>query len=143
MPSDGEAELVQGNPDEIMLEEDDEDVGFADTVQKKAANVNPEEIGIEDDFDDPASAPIPTTNGQSQASETEQATQIDESADLVEAARKTEGMSTAQGVLGVSTKLAPPTADIGKDKSGQVTKFLALDKCGRGKDFIQVISTLN
>ena len=76
-----------------------------------------------------------------------EALEYDESADLVEAARKEKGQAAAQGIIGLpplppSTTLPlppKPITDLGQSSSSSgKTKFLALDKCGPGKDFIQV-----
>ncbi len=140
---DDEEEPTEGNPDEILIEDDD-DVTSSHT---NGARGNPEEISIDDDyFDDPpiASLPADTVNDPSvSASEANQALKLDESADFVEAVRKEDGPDAAQGVLGgpkpASSNLGPSLSANG---SGRITKFLALDKCGPGKDFIQVNSIL-
>ena len=129
------------NPDEIIIE-DDSDNEVAQTI---GASCNPEEIIIDDDdMEWPSKQTPPVSHiGDPSAtgSEARQSLSMDESADLVEAVRSVDGLTAAQGVLGVpkaaSLTMTSPQFAGG---SGRVTKFLALDKCGPGKDFIQVHS---
>lgn len=144
------AEIVNGesvetaNPDEIMIDDDEEEE--AEPV------ANPDEINIDDDEDVDEE---PILNPQNQADlvippeEAEAALEVDESADIVESARQVDP-AAAQGVIGTTTPNISET--VSKPRSTQEaeggpsqarrTKFLALDKCGPGKDFIQV-SLLN
>ena len=131
--------LGAANPDEIVIEDDRND----EVIQEIEALCNPEEITIEDDdFELELKQPLSAAhkNGSSAAgSEARQALSMDESADPVEAVRSVDGPTAAQGVLGVpkaaTLSTLPPQLN---DPSDRVTRFLALDKCGPGKDFIQV-----
>lgn len=132
---------------------------------------NPDEIDIDDDeFDDP---PISASNPSQPANEEEIVIdmedvspedakldlKVDESVDLVEAARKGSDPSAAENVIGVPestvSSLAPVSAESitsngvssiaglaenggGVEENSRVTKFLALDKPGGSREFIQV-----
>lgn len=148
------------NPDEIDID-DDED--FADATKLIGATElepsgpveNPDEIAIddedEDDLDAPPSNAAPNDLSRIPAEDARDALAIDESADLVEAARKGDS-AAAQGVIGSANVEAngrvlnnesaqhyQSSSEAGPSRpSGRITKFLALDKCGANKDFIQV-----
>lgn len=133
------------NPEEIIIS--DQEFDAPTTVSQplqpfppaKTNASNPEEIAISDDeFDDPA--PL-----------AQSLTTIDESTDLIAQSRSNPSHPPVAGTI------APPTSDSiasrvmqearqeqqkwelhgGKGMEG-VTKFLALDKCGPGKDHMQV-----
>ena len=135
-----------GNPDEILLDEDGTFEGNPDElvgdVHPEAQHGNPEEIAIdENDFDDPMETSVPTrfpNEPSKPAEEPRAALSIDESADFVEMVRGTEDLDAAQGTLGPEIAAAPPSMPPPVNGFGRVTKFLALDKCGPGKDYIQV-----
>ncbi|WVQ78964.1 hypothetical protein IAT38_001056 [Cryptococcus sp. DSM 104549] len=119
--------------------------------------VNPEEIAISDDeFDDPA-APVPAPAPATAADDND----IDESVDLVEQARRSGGHAAGeiaapeedvkQAMETVhaeeeerrrAQEMARATAEFvvagGLGEPG-MTKFLALDKCGPGKDHMQFL----
>ena len=132
---------------------------------------NPDEIDIDDDeFDDPpisASNPGQTANEEEIVIDMEDVSpeeakldlKVDESVDLVEAARKGSDPSAAENVIGVPeatvSSLAPVSAESitsngvssiaglaenggAVEENGRVTKFLALDKPGGSREFIQV-----
>jgi len=123
-------EAVQGppatveNPDEIAIDDDDfdeEPVASASGTSTTAATGtgNPDEIAIGDDFDDGEEQivyqPRPVedqTDGleseQVSSSEVEEALKVDESADLVEEARKDGLSEAAEGIIG-STSSGPST----------------------------------
>ena len=151
-----------GNPDEITIDDEDEDLEdhlhqhqlHETALAAQEPNGNPDEIDIEDDFDDPApieqEVPAPIV----------EALEVDESVDLVEAARDVAGPDAANGVIGSSaparvnvngdpgpstqarrlsgTAQAPGQADLETKAVHLSTKFLALDKPGKGRDFLQV-----
>ncbi|OXH29456.1 RNA lariat debranching enzyme [Cryptococcus neoformans] len=134
------------NPEEIIIS--DQEFDAPTTVSQplqpfppaKTNASNPEEIAISDDeFDDPA--PL-----------AQSLTTIDESTDLIAQSRSNPSHPPVAGTI------APPTSDStasrvmqearqeqqkwelhgGKGMEG-VTKFLALDKCGPGKDHMQFL----
>ncbi|ORX38688.1 lariat debranching enzyme, C-terminal domain-domain-containing protein [Kockovaella imperatae] len=146
------------NPDEITIEDEDES-DLEDHMKEHVAHelaqgrtggeINPDEINIGDDeeFDAPV---IP--NG-ALSDPVLDALKVDESADLVEAARSQAGPNAAHGIIGpVSASLpapekhgepGPSTVQARRTSesatSSTSTKFLALDKPGRGRDFIQFL----
>lgn len=135
-----------GNPDEINIDSDDDEpvspAAIPIAPAPAPANANPDEINMDGDDDDDVEM------GQSAPIRAEEALQIDESVDLVEEARKADPAAAA-GVIGSTESPAPapipldqavaPSSQAGPSRTGQKqTRFLALDKCGPGKDFIQV-----
>ena len=132
------------NPDEINIDSDDDEpvqcAATAITPAPAAVTANPDEINIDGEDD--------VEMGQSAPTRAEEALQIDESVDLVEQARKVDPAAAA-GVIGSTETPAPapipldqavaPASQAGPSRTGQKqTRFLALDKCGPCKDFIQV-----
>jgi lariat debranching enzyme len=147
----------EGNPDEIRMEDDEDDFPFHSPVTAAPSRVvsasNPEEITIDDEeFDDPPVSTLgathlagmsdkPEINADAQgvdADEARDALRVDDSMDLVEGVRQKDGQAAAQFVLGPRDGVADEAPLAGPSSGGRVTKFLALDKCGPGKDFIQV-----
>ena len=162
------------NPDEIAIGGDDfdEDLehhhhghGSNDHQHESVIPVsncadNPDEINIADD-DDETDGPS-ASNGTTQLIAVAEALKVDESVDLVEAVRSKEGEEAVQGVIGVpletqsSNAMDGPgpettrmrrlsiTAEAQEEEIIRVTKFLALDKPGAGRDFLQVsLSSIN
>ncbi|WVQ77777.1 hypothetical protein IAR50_007467 [Cryptococcus sp. DSM 104548] len=146
---------VTANPDEIVVDDDEFDNPSIGTqeISRKPAGENPDEIMLDDEFDDPpAPAPAPPS-----APEPTPAEPIDESADLLAAARAQGDGSTAAGTIAPSAddptaKLLRKEAEEEKQKWSELakgtpggqgvpgsTKFLALDKCGPGKRHMQFL----
>ncbi|WVR07368.1 hypothetical protein IAU60_004409 [Kwoniella sp. DSM 27419] len=144
------------NPDEIEIDDDEEFDGPSEnTTQPVVPTENPDEIVMDDDeFDEPAAGPSGTKTtaaepddetGPAEISTVAVDLAVDESADLVEEARKEGDEAAAAGVISAPADQAAqavqaveksPTEGGAEPRS---TKFLALDKCGPGKDFIQFI----
>lgn len=119
---------VVGNPDEIALDDSDED---------KAGN--PDEIELDMDSDDELQ------KDDDAAEQTQPTMGIPlESIDQVASLSETEAREKVHEVAGTEVEdvqhakeaiVAEETMDEG---AGLETRFLALDKCGFGRDFIQV-----
>ena len=149
------------NPDELDIADEDFDEDLEHhhhehepnnhshvKMSMEASATNPDEIDIagDDEEDDIQANPTPSA----------EALKVDESVDLVEAARSTEGEEAAQGVIGVSSgaqsnnavdgpgpettrmRRLSDTAAASIEGITRATKFLALDKPGAGRDFLQV-----
>ena len=129
------------NPDEIAI---DDDVEFEGEINGHPAGVNPDEIDISDDDSlrqEPTSHA--TTSKSSAPGDPVNAQVVNESVDAVERLRQTGGLNAAQGILGpTSSKSAArdleQTAVTNQPTNHRSTKFLALDKCGNHREFIQV-----
>lgn len=138
--------LAAVNPDEIDISDDFDDVPTTidpTTENTIATTNNPDEITIDDDeFDEPESERKEEIVYKASGEEGQAAKdlQVDESADLVEQARKEGDEAAAEGVIGTTERVVLPdaTTAISSGEGGSTTKFLALDKCGPGRDFIQV-----
>jgi len=146
----------QLNPEEIRMDEDDFDDPETTNGQSSCTAVhippssiprngapNPDEIRLDDDeFDDRPSTGIimNSVNAEAGPSKPRKDAVLDESVDLVETVRAEEGSGAMKGVIGVTENEARNTIEssTGSNPSGRRTMFLALDKCGPGKDFIQV-----
>ncbi len=112
------------NPDEIAIDSDDED-------EHPIHVTNADEIAVDDEDDE--------MGGGDDAAITQDQ---EESVDVVEAERASEDPIAGHEVIGgdvietmevekmVESEIVP--------KGSDDTRFLALDKCGPGKDFIQV-----
>lgn len=136
-PQDEEPVPVAANPDEINIEDDFDDEPPCPHHNAEVppangtASTNPDEIAIddEDEFNDPP------------ANEARAALAVDESADRVEAVRKQEGPGAATGIIGTNVPVADSDTNgpsAAPAETPRLTKFLALDKPGRGRDFLQV-----
>lgn len=122
---------VVGNPDEIALDDSDED---------KAGN--PDEIELDMDSDDELQK---DDDAAEQTQPTRTASSIPlESIDQVASLPETEAREKVHEIAGTEVEdvqhakeaiVAEETMDEG---AGLETRFLALDKCGFGRDFIQV-----
>jgi lariat debranching enzyme len=166
-----EVKAASTNPDEIDIDEIDEEIGTTSAPVIPEPSANPDEISIEDEFDEPAASATgpsgnpdeitiddefdddidnvpagpaetivyPRKNGVDgkRQGEAAQELQVDESVDLVEQARLEGDAEATRGVIGTSEPVVDPLANTESTADGRVTKFLALDKCGPGKEFIQ------
>ncbi|KAL7424918.1 lariat debranching enzyme [Cryptotrichosporon argae] len=117
-----EPSAAVANPDEIAISDDDEfDLVPADRRGTQVGGgpmPNPDEIAIDDEFDDEVVAEAA----------------VDESIDVAEAGRAHGGQ------VDVGAPAAEVANAVRVTKKGEgVTRFLALDKCGPGKDFIQFL----
>ncbi|OCF57434.1 hypothetical protein L486_04892 [Kwoniella mangroviensis CBS 10435] len=147
MPSNGEVH-VEKNPDEIAIDNEDE-FDLPPTNENSTPSGNPDEIAIEDDeFDDPPTTTTTDAAGfpaiTTESSTTQKDLKIDESVDIVEKATEEgiqDGITELIGAPINKVEEAVNSVEEGKpekaEEQGRRTKFLALDKCGPGKDFIQ------
>lgn len=126
------------NPDEIAIS-DDEDIveGAVAPAPPQASVENPDEIAISDEED----AVVTTAVPEQQPTSTENPDEITISDE--------EFDEPIKPPVPPSDPARAPSATLVVDANGvaygdavpNATKFLALDKCGKGKDFIQVGST--
>jgi lariat debranching enzyme len=150
--------IAAANPEEIRIDDDDFDepsIARSSVATQTArkdqtdttatpATLNPEEIPIDsDEFDNSTTGinGISSINAEAGPSSPRKEAIIDETVDVVENARAQNGSNAGRGVIGVSEGEARAVISEGpnvSELSGRRTKFLALDKCGPGKDFIQV-----
>ncbi|WWC71734.1 uncharacterized protein I206_105692 [Kwoniella pini CBS 10737] len=133
--------LATGNPDEITIEDDEFVEPQSQAAQENEEGGDPDEITIEDDeFDEPPTAPLDLLAGQPEVNAKDEL-RVDDSADLVEEARKKgNGIKTTE-TIGAPVQRVKEVVEASKEEKvspeGRQTRFLALDKCGPGKDFIQ------
>ena len=129
------------NPDEILIDDDFEDIPESGpsqpATQPPAQSTNPDELVISDDEED---AGIPPPNGLQTLlpEEAKEAQQVDESVDLIDAANG-GAASTVEDKVIKSIALDDPIPPAESASSSRQTRFLALDKCGPGRDFIQFL----
>lgn len=134
------APATAANPDEIDIDDEDDDVTDGDV------DMRPRASGAAEQSD----RPIP--NESAAAAEAVKDLKVDESVDLVGQARQVDS-SAASGVIGAPASIparangempavqaeSSDTPQAPSDRTGdKQTRFLALDKCGQGKEFIQV-----
>lgn len=143
-------QIVDSNPDEISITDDEEEAVVAEVAAEAG---NPDEIALsDDDFDEPAevqdaqpsapaevAAPAETPAGPETAANgnPEEIVVDDEEFDEEPPhppAAPADGPSGPQAFGPALQQVEPKVGPHG----GPVTQFLALDKCGAGKEFIQV-----
>ena len=127
-------EPASTNPDEIAIDDDFDEPEVPPSAQN---GHNPDEICLSDEEDfEPANVQTPMP-----PAEAKEALKVDESADVV-AAAKVVDPGAANGIAGFS---ALPTATAStctiepSATSSLQTRFLALDKVGPGKDYLQFL----
>ncbi|ODO08455.1 RNA lariat debranching enzyme [Cryptococcus wingfieldii CBS 7118] len=178
LPATGGGVKERGNPDEILVDDDEFDTPTAapQGVSQTPAGENPDEIVLDDEIDDPPSpaaptndsipapapaahtaAPVPVPASEPTQPSTTLMEPIDESADLLAAARAKGDGSTATGTIApspddaIAERLRKEAeeekkrwSELAKNAPGGQgvpgsTKFLALDKCGPNKRHMQFI----
>ena len=102
---------------------------------------NPDEIALDSDDDDEAPAPVANAD-EIKVDDSDEEMDADESVDVVEAARrKGNDLTAAHETIGVQPTDVQDAVKQAEAVAGPYatdTRFLALDKCGARKDFIQV-----
>lgn len=141
-----------GNPDEIMLDDDEagnpDEIALDDDDEEEGKVENPDEIDLnmDDSDDEPAQDVAEKPAGQTKAPETTQTAAIPmESIDQVPTADPEAAKETVHALVGTEPQEVEKAKEaIAEEEStapgeeGLETRFLALDKCGFGRDFIQV-----
>jgi hypothetical protein len=110
----------------------------ADAVAAPIAN--PDEIALDSDEDEEPPAPVANAD-EIKVDDSDEEMDAEESVDLVEAARKGKDPTAAHDIIGVQPTEVEDAVKQAEAKAGPYTtdtRFLALDKCGARKDFIQV-----
>lgn len=132
-----------GNPDEIALD-DDEDVGNPDEIVLDDEEVgNPDKIDLDiDDSEDEEPRtniedPVRGVTGPAIPMESIDQVAGQDPAAARETVHQVAGTEVEQ-VLEAREEILAEEAREGGAPSGLETRFLALDKCGFGRDFIQV-----
>ncbi|WOO82451.1 Lariat debranching enzyme B [Vanrija pseudolonga] len=141
-------QIIDSNPDEISITDDEEEAVLAEVA---ADTGNPDEITLsDDDFDEPAgeqtsapaevaapveapAAPEAAANGNPEEILVEDE-EFDEEPHAPPPA-PADGPSVPQTFEPALQRVEPKVGPHG----GPVTQFLALDKCGAGKEFIQFL----
>jgi len=140
-PSAQSREAPQVNPDEISIS-DDEDFdapaaapAVAEQEAQAAPTRNPDEINLDDDDDDEAAVEAAVAEPAAPVAPVDAPLNPEE----IQISDDDEFDAPPRAPAPNPAPQSPPLVEIPRSNSGaERTRFLALDKCGPGKDFIQV-----